>query len=94
MENKSKTSTTKNTPWQVKGVSPETREAVKYAARKSGKSIGQWVNDTLHCVATEELTAVSSQLPAQRLEDQLDEINKRLNDLQRPFWARLFSKRP
>ena len=93
MQNKKSNGTTKNTPWQVKGVSPEAREAVKQAARKSGKSIGQWVNDTLHRVAVEELSG-SNQLPAQRLEDQLDEINSRLSDLQRPFWVRLFSKRP
>ncbi|HKD30518.1 MAG TPA: hypothetical protein VKC66_32010 [Xanthobacteraceae bacterium] len=31
-------------PWRVKGVHPELREAASYAARRSGLSVGTWLN--------------------------------------------------
>lgn len=91
MANKSKTGTTKNQAWQVKGVSPETREAVRHAARKTGKTIGQWVDDTLHREAVADITG-QKDLPAKRLEDQLAELNDKLDEMRRPFWNRLFRK--
>lgn len=89
MPQKRKTSTTKNQAWQVKGVSPETREAVKQAARKTGKTIGQWVDETLHREAVADITGQKN-LPAKRLEDQLSELNAKLDEMRRPFWQRLF----
>lgn len=35
---------TPQTPWSVKGIAPQTREAVKDAARRSGMTIGEWLN--------------------------------------------------
>ena len=89
MKNKAKSSITKIPSWQVKGITFETREAVKVAARKSGMTIGNWVNETLHKAATETITGQST-LPAQRVEDQLAEIRKKLDTLHRPFWERFF----
>ena len=79
-------------PWQVKGVMPETREAVKQAARRSGKTIGAWVNDALHQAAVEDITGKGS-LPAKRLEDQLAELNDKIDALHRPFWQRLLGRK-
>jgi localization factor PodJL len=31
-------------PWSVKGIEPEAREAAKIAARRAGLTIGQWLN--------------------------------------------------
>jgi localization factor PodJL len=31
-------------PWSVKGIEPETREAAKEAARRSGMTLGEWLN--------------------------------------------------
>jgi localization factor PodJL len=31
-------------PWSVKGIDPETREAAKDAARRSGMTLGEWLN--------------------------------------------------
>ncbi len=42
--------------WTVRGVSPETRAAAKKAAQRAGKTLGEWVDDTLHRAATEKLT--------------------------------------
>ena len=80
------------TAWQVKGVTPETRAAVKAAARKAGKTIGAWTNEALHRAATAELTGDAG-LPAPRIDEQLEAIERRLDDLSRPFWRRLFRLR-
>ena len=92
MKNKVKQSSTKIPSWQVKGVTFETREAVKIAARKSGMTMGEWVNETLHKSATETITGQST-LPAHRVEDQLAAISDKLDAMQKPFWSRLFVRR-
>ena len=80
------------TAWQVKGVTPETRAAVKAAARRAGKTIGAWTNEALRRAATAELTSDAG-LPAPRIDEQLAAIERRLDDLSRPFWRRLFRLR-
>lgn len=89
MKTKNKSSSAKAPPaWQVKGVEPETREAVKQAARRKGMTIGAWVNDTLHKAAVEDITGQSN-LPAHRLEEQLETISEKLDEMSRPLWKRL-----
>jgi localization factor PodJL len=34
-------------PWSVKGIDPETREAAKDAARRSGMTLGEWLNSMI-----------------------------------------------
>ena len=80
------------TAWNVKGVTPETRAAVKAAARRAGTTIGAWTNEALHRAATAELTG-NAGLPAPRIDEQLAAIERRLDDLSRPFWRRLFRLR-
>jgi hypothetical protein len=46
---------TSNSPWSVKGVAHEAREAAKIAARKSGQPIGVWLSQTILAAATQEL---------------------------------------
>ena len=80
------------TAWQVKGVTPETRAAVRAAARRAGTTIGAWTNEALHRAATAELTGDTG-LPALRIDEQLEAIERRLDDLSKPFWRRLFRLR-
>ena len=89
MDKKGKSSSTKIPSWQVKGVSFETREAVKKAARKSGRTIGQWTNEALHKAAIETITGQQT-LPAHRLEKQLSEISDKLDTIDQPLWRRIF----
>jgi localization factor PodJL len=42
-------------PWSVKGVDPEAREAAKIAARRAGLTVGQWLSQTIRHAATEQL---------------------------------------
>jgi hypothetical protein len=93
MTARAKNSTTKTQAWQVKGVTAETREAVKAAARKTGKTIGEWTNETLHREAVADITG-QKDLPATlELTQQLDALNAKLDDMRRPLWERLFLKR-
>ena len=34
-------------PWSVKGIRPEARETAKEAARRSGMSLGDWLNSVI-----------------------------------------------
>ena len=34
-------------PWSVKGIRPEARESVREAARRSGMSLGEWLNNVI-----------------------------------------------
>src|SRR6202035_508309 len=34
-------------PWNLRGLRPEAREAVRTAAPRSGVSVGEWLNDVL-----------------------------------------------
>ena len=81
--------TPNNSPWSVKGVSPETREAVKKAARRAGQTIGEWMDENLRIAATDSL---QNQPPMKRLEDQLEEISGKLDRMHQPFWKRIFGQ--
>lgn len=91
MKNRTKPSSTRIPSWQIKGVTFETREAVKAAARKSGMTMGEWVNKTLHDAATSTLSGQAN-LPAHRIEDQLDALTAKIDAMRRPFWVRIFRK--
>ena len=42
---------TQISPWSVKGVDPQARDAAKTAARKAGKTIGAWLSEVIHTAA-------------------------------------------
>ena len=87
-----KTKNPSNGTWTVRGVTPETREATKKAARRAGMPMGAWIDETLRLAATDTLTGQST-LPAHRVEDQLAAISDKLDAMQKPFWSRLFVRR-
>jgi len=45
----------KVSPWSVKGVEPEAREAAKIAARRAGTTVGQWLNHTIRAATAQQL---------------------------------------
>ena len=92
MKKSPRSSNPKIPSWQVKGVTFETREAVKAAARKSGMTMGEWVNDRLHAAAVSTISGKAN-LPAHRIEDQLETIAAQLNELRRPFWEKIIRKK-
>lgn len=85
--------------WTVRGVDLETRTAIEKAAQRSGKTIGQFVNEDLRHYAQEQLKKGSQ--PPMRQEDlrtELDDIKGMITKLaermpaqeKRGFFQRVF----
>jgi localization factor PodJL len=71
-------------PWSVKGIRPEARETAKEAARRSGMSLGDWLNSVILQQAEED--GVRSPPLAYDDDDDGDElstVHQRLDDLTR-----------
>lgn len=86
--------------WTVRGVDLETRTAIEKAAKRSGKTIGQYVNEDLRYYAQEQLT--KGEQPLMLREDirtELDDIKGMIAHLseklpsqeKKSFLQRLFS---
>ncbi|HVZ54233.1 MAG TPA: hypothetical protein VG986_19880, partial [Pseudolabrys sp.] len=79
-------------PWSVKGVRPEARETAREAARRSGMSLGEWLNAVIIEQAEEhglhpghdrdDHEAYSQDLAS--VHQRLDEITRRLTQFSRP----------
>ena len=80
-------------PWQVKGIDPEARETAREAARRSGVSVGQWLNSVILDQAAAEGVAPSYEEPHGQSGEGLASINERLDDLSRQL-DRLAGHRP
>ena len=85
--------------WTIRGVDLETRTAIEKAAQRSGKTIGQYVNEELRQYAQEQLKKGNQ--PPMRQEDlrtELDDIKGMITQLadrlptqeKRGFFQRLF----
>ncbi len=86
-------------PWTVRGVDLETRIAIEKAATRTGKTIGQYMNEDLRQYAQEQLKKGNQ--PPMRQEDirtELDDIKGLITQLadripiqeKRGFFQRLF----
>lgn len=86
--------------WTVRGVDLETRTAIEKAAQRSGKTIGQYMNEDLRQYAQEQIKKGSQ--PPMRQEDirtELDDIKGMITKLaermpaqeKRGFFHKLFS---
>jgi localization factor PodJL len=53
-----------NSPWSVKGVEPEAREAAKLAARRAGVPVGVWLSNMIRKGAAEQLKSGGSAAPS------------------------------
>jgi hypothetical protein len=98
--------TNRESGWTVRGISPETQNAARLAARRAGKTIGEWVDDTLRTAAMGELKgpavpAVSEADTLKAILAQLEKRDQAIADLagqvqqlqQRRSWlARLFGR--
>ena len=70
-------------PWQVKGIDPEARHTAREAARRSGVSVGQWLNSVILEQAADEGFGRSSDETGGYEDhgENLAAINERLDDL-------------
>jgi localization factor PodJL len=68
-------------PWSVKGIRPETRETAREAARRSGMSLGEWLNTViLHQAADDGSEYDDDEVVDGR---ELSAVNQKLDDLSR-----------
>ncbi|WP_229310872.1 hypothetical protein [Larkinella arboricola] len=86
-------------PWSIRGVEPDTRRVIEKAAERTGKTIGQYLNEDVRGFVQGQLT--QSQLPSAPLDiqNQIDHLTKMVEALtnrmpeqgKKSFWQRLFS---
>ena len=85
--------------WSIRGVERDTRAVIEKAAERSGKTIGQYINEEVRAFAQDQLTK-SSQPPASPvdIQNQIDHLTKRVEGIakqmpeqgKKSFWKRLF----
>ena len=51
-------------PWHVKGVHPDARDVAREAARRSGVSVGTWLNSLIIKAADEDIPLRAPDAPA------------------------------
>ena len=92
MAEKKKPGTHAAPTWTLRGIEPETRNAVALAARRAGLGVGEWCNRALRDAATEELKEAPP--PAIRTDELLSQLLTRLDAMERaqrvPFWRKWF----
>ncbi len=72
--------------WNVKGVRPEARDSARQAARRSGMSVGEWLNDVILEKAAGDLPAYEPEQrhpreERERLGDSIDRLDRRIDQL-------------
>lgn len=67
-------------PWSVKGIRPEARETAREAARRSGMSLGEWLNNVILHQAAEDGSDYDDDEVDGR---ELSAVNQKLDDLSR-----------
>ena len=84
--------------WSIRGVERDTRAVIEKAAERTGKTIGQYINEDVRSFAQGQLT--QTQLPAAPvdIQNQIDHLTtiiegiaKRMPEQgKKSFWKRLF----
>lgn len=85
--------------WSIRGVERDTRAVIEKAALRSGKTIGQYINEEVRSFAQDQLTK-SSLPPAspKDIQDQIDHLTKMVEGIanrmpvqgKKSFWKRVF----
>src|SRR5690348_4789697 len=71
-------------PWSVKGIRPEARESAREAARRSGMSLGEWLNNVILEQASDDGRAPGHEDDDEdAYADELSGVHERLDDLTR-----------
>ena len=78
-------------PWSVKGIRPEARKTAKEAARRSGVSLGEWLNSVIIDQAAQEGVQALSLVDEDAdggdiatVNERLDNLTRRIEQLTRP----------
>src|SRR5262249_28453681 len=75
---------TASVPWSVNAVEPDTWATAREAARRSGLSVGEWLEAAIRETANELNSARGSRRPANdRMEQRLDDLSEQLDHFMR-----------
>lgn len=85
--------------WSIRGVERDTRAVIEKAAERSGKTIGQYINEEVRAFAQDQLTK-ASQPPAspKDIQDQINHLTQIVEGIanrlpeqgKKGLWKRLF----
>jgi ribosomal protein S7 len=85
--------------WSIRGVEPDTRAIIEKAAERSGKTIGQFINEDIRAFVQGQLTK-GSQPPAspKDIQNQIDHLTQMVERIvnrlpeqgKKSIWKRLF----
>jgi hypothetical protein len=88
--------------WAIRGVDMETRGIVEKAATRSGKTIGQFVNEDVRAYCQAQIVRSEPQLPAspRDLQVQVEQLTQMVEGIaarlaepaRKSFWQRVFGK--
>jgi len=70
-------------PWSVKGIRPEARETARAAARRSGMSLGEWLNSVIIQQAEQDGVDPHADDDADAYGEEIASVNERLDKLTR-----------
>ncbi|HEX3440873.1 MAG TPA: hypothetical protein VHT93_11050 [Pseudolabrys sp.] len=70
-------------PWSVKGIRPEARETAREAARRSGVSLGEWLNSVILQQAEDDDMQAHVHDDDEGYAEDLSSVHQRLDDLTR-----------
>jgi localization factor PodJL len=75
---------TSGVPWQVEGVGAEARETAREAARRSGMSVGEWLDSVISDQGRDETShAPPGHGEITDVKERLDQVGRRLEELSR-----------
>ncbi len=84
--------------WSIRGVERDTRSVIEKAAERTGKTIGQYINEDVRSFAQGQLTQTQLPTAPVDIQNQIDHLTKMVEGIanrmpeqgKRSFWQRLF----
>ena len=85
-------------PWSVRGVEADTRRVIEKAAERTGKTIGQYLNEDVRSFAQGQLTQTQLPTAPVDIQNQIDHLTKMIEGIadrmpqkgKQSFWSRFF----
>jgi localization factor PodJL len=91
-------------PWSVAGIRPDARETAKEAARRSGMSVGEWLNSVIDIAAGANVPVAQQAVPRPEtmtardamagLQERLDNLSRQIEGLAREAGPRSWAPGP
>ena len=84
--------------WSIRGAELDTRRVIEKAAERTGKTLGQYINEDFRSFALSQLTPTQRPAAPVDIQNQIDHLTKMVAGIanripgqsKRSFWHRLF----